>query len=649
MKAPSISNVKGTGSGPAMGAEIGAGLATTLAATLGSALPAALMPISTIGNRIATQIDKVGGVVARLAAKVDASFKLPRAMQEMTTWGLIAKKSIYQAMMSMGRLGKVEALNRTLASDPLTGRMTKSKGMGNAIPEAGNYSKATGGQLGLNTAINQGSAAAKGFGRNVLLSLGVFGLGFKVVQFFKSGINGAVNLNETISKTQEVFGFATASVTKQANDMAKAFGLPKGAMLDAAAAIGLVGKAGGQTDDQAAKLANTMAKLAADSASFFNVPLEDALNKIRSGLVGEAEPLRAFGVLLNETAVAAEAARLGLGRGSKILDERTKVAARASLIERGLAVASGDLARTQDSAANQFKKAGGGIQNFATMIGTALLPAVTTGITIFNDLAATIIETVEANMGAIEAFTSGVQSAFEGVGGFIRNFGNYWSIAGLIVSETVQNIVATVATIPANLGIIGEYIGNNWVKLISDGVNAVGSLFQNLGQNIWDFAKAVFAFLRDPTAGFTFNFTPLLDGFKATADQLPELIKPALISLQDEMGAKFGEIATKEAERAKGLAKTAGAKIKPGPLGDVTKDEKNKTPFAGAFEAGSKDAYSAIVQAQFRQGDKDGIKTVARLSAAQLQVQKDTAADIKKIAAASVVGVGIGAATGVTF
>ena len=55
--------------------------------------------------------------------------------------------------------------------------------------------------------------------------------------------------------------------------------------------------------------------LAADLASFNNIDPTEALDKLRSGLVGEAEPLRSVGVLLNEAAVQAKAGRWAWARG----------------------------------------------------------------------------------------------------------------------------------------------------------------------------------------------------------------------------------------------------------------------------------------------------------------------------------------------
>jgi hypothetical protein len=124
----------------------------------------------------------------------------------------------------------------------------------------------------------------------------------------------------------------------------------------------------------AADMSVQFVKLATDLGSFNNVPTDEALLAIRSGLVGEAEPLRRFSVLLNEAAVKNEALRLGLVKGKEALTEQQKVQARASLIMQQTTLAQGDAARTADSFANQLKRLKSQVSDTATELGMKLLP-----------------------------------------------------------------------------------------------------------------------------------------------------------------------------------------------------------------------------------------------------------------------------------
>jgi hypothetical protein len=224
------------------------------------------------------------------------------------------------------------------------------------------------------------SAVASQIGLGVSLGAVASGVG----NAFKSAIMGAADLGETMSKVDVVFGKSNGTVTAFADEMAAKFGANKQVMLDAAASIGLVGKAAGLSQPQAASMSTALARLADDASSFYNVPLEEALSTIKSALVGESEPIRKFGVLLNEDAVKAEALRMGLVGVGEALTEQAKVMARVSLIQKGMTDATGDHERTMGSFTNQIREMGGRLQNIGTSIGQILLPIGVTVVTAFN-------------------------------------------------------------------------------------------------------------------------------------------------------------------------------------------------------------------------------------------------------------------------
>lgn len=124
----------------------------------------------------------------------------------------------------------------------------------------------------------------------------------------------ASDLNETISKSGFVFGSSAASIAAWGETSAKAFGLSKQAAIEQAATLGNLLRGVGLTQAQSADQSKLIVGLAADLSSFNNVAggSEEVLHDLRSALVGESEPVRKYGILLNEAAVKAEALRLGL-------------------------------------------------------------------------------------------------------------------------------------------------------------------------------------------------------------------------------------------------------------------------------------------------------------------------------------------------
>jgi hypothetical protein len=247
----------------------------------------------------------------------------------------------------------------------------------------------------------------------------------------KSAIDAASNLNEQISKTGVVFGAAGADVIKFSKTTATGIGISQRAALEAAGTFGNMLVPMGIAPGAAAKLSTSMVQLAGDMASFNNANPEEVMDALRSGLSGETEPLRRFGVFLNADRVAAEAFALGLAKPvknagaisaahtrvalatstlnkaikehgansdeakraqlglqtaenglSKALDGQTpkltaaqKAQATYSLIMKDTTAAQGDYARTSSGAANSQRTLAAQTEDLRAKLGAGLLPA----------------------------------------------------------------------------------------------------------------------------------------------------------------------------------------------------------------------------------------------------------------------------------
>lgn len=301
---------------------------------------------------------------------------------------------------------------------------------------------------------------------------GLLAGGAAVVGGFGYAIKKASDLNETISAVEVTFGAAAGKVKAGANEMARAFGIPKQEFLDGAMGIGAIGKAAGQTQGEAADLGVQFMKLAIDLSSMRNLPLEVALEKIRSGLVGEAEPLRAVGVLLSEAAVKQEALRMGLVRGKQELDESQKVMARASLITKQLADANGDLARTSGSFANQIRGIGGHLQNLAVDIGQSLLPAAQQFnaelLSMIRDLQAG----VERNKSVFDSWGQSLRQVAVWFGVVYRNGSKFRQLAGETFKDLGKYLVDAFKSVFDYLSKWADYLGSVIRTAIEDAIDA---------------------------------------------------------------------------------------------------------------------------------------------------------------------------------
>jgi hypothetical protein len=199
-------------------------------------------------------------------------------------------------------------------------------------------------------------------------------------------IKAASDLGETISKVGVLFGDSAKEIEKFADGAAQSLGQTKQQALDAAANFAIFGKSAGLSGVALTEFSTGFVSLAADLASFNNVSQDEAINAIGSALRGEAEPLRRFGVLLDDATLKNAALELGLISTTKnALTPQQKVLAAQKVIYEQTTAAQGDFARTSGGLANQTKILSAELENTKLVIGEALLPIVLELATAFSE------------------------------------------------------------------------------------------------------------------------------------------------------------------------------------------------------------------------------------------------------------------------
>lgn len=292
--------------------------------------------------------------------------------------------------------------------------------------------------------------------------------------FFKEAVAGASDLGESLSKNQVVFGSASKEVLAFAKNSATAFGQTEAQALGATGTFGNLLRAVGLTEQESAKLSTGMVGLASDLASFNNTSVDDALEALRSGLVGETEPLKRFGVNMNEATLKAKAMQLGLTDGKGVLDANTKAQAAYALIMEQTTLAQGDFARTSGGLANQQRILSAQWGNMKAQIGTALIPAVTAVVSALNGMIPTV-----AAVGS--AIADGLGSALSGIGSLVKpaidTLTDFGKVVGPAVLDGIASGFGAVADV---VGPLIETLGKGLGGAIGD---VVGDL-QDIGEAI---------------------------------------------------------------------------------------------------------------------------------------------------------------------
>jgi len=331
--------------------------------------------------------------------------------------------------------------------------------------------------------------------RGSFLGVAAAFIGFQGFQALTRGafaaVQSASDLAESLSKTNVVFGEFSENVQDFARTGPESLGLSNQAALEATATFGNLFTALGLTQEAAADLSPDIVQLAADLASFNNISVDDAILALRSGLVGEVEPLRRFGIAINAAAVDAKALELGLAGASGEVTEAAKVQARYALILEQTSNAQGDFARTADGVANRQRTLAAGFQDLQAQIGVALLPA-------FESL----IAAGPSLIALIEGLVPAVESASQSFTGFVDN------ITPLLEQTTkltegfglFGDILTGLAT-PARetLEILGSLFGLGGGNLADD-IREVGDTFGDLFDRIQD-RSALIGLASDLEAG----------------------------------------------------------------------------------------------------------------------------------------------------
>lgn len=483
---------------------------------------------------------------------------------------------------------------------------------------------AIGGMKTLGQATHAASSAAKGLGFALTGALGPLSLVFEATSalrsFFVGGAKGASDLAETTNKVDVILGEGSPAARKFASDLSTQFGLVKGVVLDTEASFAGLGRSlGGLKGEKLAGFSNQFTLMAANLTSFSNLDLTQSSAAIQTALAGnQSDVLKELGVVYSDAAVKAYAYAKGVAKVGTELNERQKFTVRAALITQGLAKVDGDLAITQGGAANQARKLMGTIQNLATSIGAALLPAITVGLNLLNEFASFGSTAFESSKAVVGGWADTVIDLFDQVAAVVHHWPAAFEVARLAIFEKLANIGEYIAVLGPNAAIVAKYIGDNWLLLIGDALDATIAGLKNLWANFQAIGKAIGEWFADPTQGFHVDWTPLLDGFRATAEKFPDLIRPTLTDMSREIAAAArpitDEITVKRAKRAADKALPAAA---PRAFADMAQFDEAEKPKKGkqektlseALELGSKEAYSAVVSATA--GRAKGLDAVA--------------------------------------
>jgi hypothetical protein len=436
--------------------------------------------------------------------------------------------------------------------------------------------------------------------------------GAMAVKIGIDAVKAASDLGETISKVNVLFGKSAKDIEKFADTAASSLGQTKQQALDAAATFATFGKSAGLSGQQLSKFSIDFVKLSSDLASFNNTSPEQAINAIGSALRGEAEPLRAYGVLLDDASLRQAALELNIVSTTKnALTPQQKVLAAQALIYKQTSAAQGDFERTSDGLANRTRILTAQLENAKTEIGSALLPIVLQLASAFSDKVIPLVEkftrafsNTDGNLGGVVTnvgnilkntltpIINGLDSAFSRITNVIRdnkeNFESFYEVVKR-VAPLIGSIIGGAIKV---LGPIAETILNLFSKILGaiapllntaiDGINTVirGLNLVKIGKDIPYISKIG---ATDITTGFS-GTTPGGQSFSGNLSG-DEVVTKQTIDLSSDP-ANIAKYSTNAAEQAAAQKIIDAMKFNIGGLNDAANTARTMSDLGSGVAAG---------------------------------------------------------------
>lgn len=227
----------------------------------------------------------------------------------------------------------------------------------------------------------------------------------KIVEFGKSCTKLGSELQEVQNVVDVTFPHMTAQVDKFAKSAAAGFGLSETMAKRYTSMFGTMARQFGFSEKAAYDMGTTLAGLAGDVASFYDMTQDEAYTKLKAVFSGETEVLKDIGIVMTQSALDAYALANGYGKTTKAMSEMEKVALRYAFVQNQLSAASGDFIRTSDSWANQVRILKLNFESLKATIGQGLINVLTPVLKVINSILAKLMTLASAFKSFTELIT----------------------------------------------------------------------------------------------------------------------------------------------------------------------------------------------------------------------------------------------------
>lgn len=205
-----------------------------------------------------------------------------------------------------------------------------------------------------------------------------FRMGYNSVKAITKSIIGFIDNSATYIETTNRFNVSLGEFAeegyKYAESVSEIMGIDPGEWMDAQSVFMTLTKGFGSTAERANAMSKNLTQLGYDISSFFDISVEEAMQKLQSGISGELEPLRRLGYDLSQAKLEATALSLGIDKSVTSMTQAEKAELRYYAIMTQVTDAQGDLSRTLEDPKNQLRILTAQWNQLTRAIGDAFIP-----------------------------------------------------------------------------------------------------------------------------------------------------------------------------------------------------------------------------------------------------------------------------------
>lgn len=355
--------------------------------------------------------------------------------------------------------------------------------------------------------------------------------------FVRDSVQASASLQAATATAGQVFGDTAVLIEQFADTASETLGQSARQATEAATSFATFGKSAGLTGTDLVDFSTELTSLASDLAAFKDTTPEDALVALQAALRGESEPIRRYGVLLDDLTLRQQALSLGLIQTTtQALTPQQRVLAAQALIMKQTGDAQGQFARESGQLGTESARLSAKFEDMQAEIGERLLPAVIEGTKALQYLV-DVIPDWASSLGTLADVFGKIGGAAEGATGPINGLREAFFKMNGTALDTVPLLGDIMRTLTPVLNAYNEAQGK-----AEDAARAQAAAASDSATSTGDAAQEIAA-AGDAALGSAFSFDTFADAAKglitAAADAGRTITTDVLSVMRDMAEMRF--------------------------------------------------------------------------------------------------------------